>query len=402
MVPRDNDPLGVIEDGAVAVEGERIIWVGPTDELPDYHGDRARHLDASGLVVTPGLIDPHTHLIFAGSREDEFALRAQRVSYQAIAAHGGGILATVAATQASTRDELVQLGRERLDRMLAFGITTVEVKSGYGLTTEDEVKQLEVAAQLNEIHPIDVVPTFLGAHAIPGEYTTRRSAYVSLVIEEMIPAVAERDLADFCDVFCDEGAFTVDESRQILLAARDQGLIPKVHADEFAAIGAAELAAEVGAISADHLVQVTDEGIRALAERGVAAVLLPGTTLFLGKTQYAPARRLADAGIPLALATDYNPGSSMTPNLLMMLTLAVAQMGLSPEQAMVAVTRGAARALGLEGQVGSLSIGHLGDLALFDVPNYRHLPYHFGICPTRAVVKRGEVVWETGTGRGCH
>ncbi len=382
--------LAVIEDGAVLVRGETIAWVGPTADLPPLPPD-TREIDATGKTVLPGLVDSHTHLIFAGTREDEFELRLQGVSYAEIAARGGGINATVRRIREASREQLKELARRRLDRMLAFGITTVEVKSGYGLSPADEIKCLEVIAELNREHPCDLVPTFLGAHEIPAEYRHDREAYLRLVIERMLPEVAGRRLAEFCDVFCEQGVFSVAESERLLHAAADHELKRKIHADEFTPLGGAELAARVGATSADHLLHITDAGIEALAAAGTVATLLPGTAFFLG-LPYGPARRLIDRGLPVALASDCNPGSCMTENLPLIGSIACTQMKMLPAEVMAALTLNAAAALGRSDRIGSIEPGKQADLLVCDVPNYKLLPYHFGVNHVGTVIKSGRVV----------
>ncbi len=341
--------------------------------------------------MLPGLVDSHTHLIFAGTREDEFELRLQGVSYAEIAARGGGINATVRRVREASREQLKELARRRLDRMLAFGITTVEVKSGYGLSPADEIKCLEVIAELNREHPCDLVPTFLGAHEIPAEYRHDREAYLRLVIERMLPEVAGRRLAEFCDVFCEQGVFSVAESERLLHAAADHELKRKIHADEFTPLGGAELAARVGATSADHLLHITDAGIEALAAAGTVATLLPGTAFFLG-LPYGPARRLIDRGLPVALASDCNPGSCMTENLPLIGSIACTQMKMLPAEVMAALTLNAAAALGRSDRIGSIEPGKQADLLVCDVPNYKLLPYHFGVNHVGTVIKSGRVV----------
>jgi imidazolonepropionase len=387
-------PLGVIRGGALAAAEGKIVWVGKTGAirkavplLPD-----AREVDAHGLVVMPGFVDSHTHPIFAGSREKEFAQRTAGVSYQEIAAAGGGILATVEATRDATTDELVALATRRLDLVLQHGTTTLEAKSGYGLTTADEVKILEAIRLLQDPHPVEVHATFCGAHEVPPEYRGNADGYVDLVVDEMIPTVAQRRLAEYCDVFCDQGAFSVEQSRRILRAGLAHGLRPKLHADEFSASGGAELAAEVGALSADHLLRVRRDGIRALKQAGVTATLLPGTAFFLG-LPYAPARAFLEAGVRVALATDFNPGSSYTPNMQLVLTLACTQMRMTVEEAIEAATVGGAHALGLQAQVGALTPDRWCDLLVLDVPNYYHVPYLYGVNHVQTVVKAGQVAW---------
>ncbi len=376
---------------AVGVRGGTIAFVGPAAEAPEA----AETFDVAGGLLTPGLVDPHTHLVFAGDRAGEYAERATGASYLEIARRGGGIARTMHATRAASVETLVALARPRLDQLLRCGVTTAEVKSGYGLTAADERKMLEVVRRLDAEHPVDLVATFLGAHTVPPD--TQRAAYLDAVVGEMIPAVAEAGLAEFCDVFVERGAFTVDEGRRVLEAGLRHGLRPKVHADQLSPGGGAELAAAVGAVSADHLEHVSRGGIEALAKAGTVAVLLPGAAMFLGSDDRAPARALAAAGVPVALSTDCNPGTCHSTNLLLMLTLGMSRLGLSPAEVLDAVTRHAARAVGREAVAGRIAVGRPADLAVFDVPTHRHLPYHFGMLPTRAVFKGGRRVY---TGRG--
>jgi imidazolonepropionase len=387
-------PLGVIRGGALAALDGRITWVGRTAEARRavWLLRGGRELDARGRVVMPGFVDSHTHLVFAGSREAEFARRVAGATYQEIAAAGGGILATVRATRDATTDELVALGRRRLDLCLQHGTTTVEVKSGYGLTTADELKMLEAIQLLGEMHPVGVHPTFCGAHEVPPEFRGNTPGYVDLVVEEMLPEVARRGLARYVDVFCEAGVFGVDEARRILEAGRALGLRAKFHADEFVAIGGAELAAEVSALSADHLLAARLDGVRAMKAAGVTATLLPGTAFFLG-LPYAPARAFLETGVRVALATDFNPGSSYTPNMQLIVTLACTQMRMTIDEALRAATLGGAHALGLEARVGSFRAGKACDLVVLDVPNHGYVPYLYGVNHVQTVVKAGRVAW---------
>jgi imidazolonepropionase len=383
---------GVLDDGALVVSGDRIDWLGPAAALPPLPPD-TEVVDLRGQVVLPGLVDSHTHLIFAGSREDEFEDRLRGLSYQEISARGGGILSTVRKVRQASRDELKALARPRLQRLLRFGVTTVEVKSGYGLTTDDERKCLETVAELNREGPLELVPTFLGAHAVPAEYRERRDEYLRLVCDEMLPEVARSHLAEFCDVFCETGVFSLDESERILRRAAGLGLKLKLHADELSPLGGAELAARLGATSADHLLQITDAGIDALAGSATVATLLPGTAFFLG-LPYAPARRLIAGGLAVALASDCNPGTCPTENLPLVGAMACTQMGLLPAEALTALTLNAAAALGRSDRIGSLAAGKQADLLVCDIPDYRHLFYHFGVNHVRRVYKRGRVVFQ--------
>jgi len=385
--------LGLVRDGALAASEGVIVAVGPTARVLDEVAlaPDGRRIDAGGRVVLPGWVDPHTHLIFAGTRADEFIMRLQGASYQEIAQRGGGIAATMRATRQASEDELVALGRARLDRMLHLGTTTVEAKSGYGLAVEDELKMLRAIHRLTALHDVDVIPTFLGAHAVPPEHRTDPDTYVRAVIEEMIPAVVDEDLAEFCDVFCEGGAFTPAQAREVLLAGADAGLDPKIHADELSDLGGAALAASVGAISADHLLFAADEGLSAMAATGTIAVLLPGTAFFLG-LPYARARRMIELGVAVALATDFNPGTSPTYSMPMVIALGSIGMGLDPAEAIVASTINAAHAVGMAEEVGSLEVGKAADAVILDLTDYRELVMAFGTNPIHAVIKRGKVV----------
>ena len=386
----------------------RIVAVGPRESViaalaaEGLPASRFARLDADGGTITPGLVDPHTHLLFAGTREGELLLRQRGAGYLEILAAGGGILSTVAATRAATEDELLAHGRRWLDEMLSHGVTTVEVKSGYGLDPATELRLLHVAGMLAEEGPLDVIPTYLGAHAVPPEFRSQpdaADAYVRSIIQDQLPLVAAQGIARFCDVFCERGVFTADQSRLVLEAAMAVGLEPRLHADEIAPSGGAELAAELGAMSADHLAAPSPEGIDALARAAadghpVVATLLPATTWFLMADHYAPARALIERGVPVALASDFNPGTSPTPNLALVLTVACLELGLTPAEALAAVTVNAAHALGLGDELGSLEPGRQADLVIWRVPSYAQIPYYPGANLVRAVVKRGQPILE--------
>ena len=386
--------LGEIRQASLAALAGRIVAVGPKSEVEPRLAlaPGAVVVDAAGRCVLPGLVDPHTHVVFAGDRADEYALRQSGATYGEILKAGGGILETVRRTRAASDEELSEQSRRRLRRMLALGTTTVEIKSGYGLDVPSELRMLRLAARLGEATPPRVVTTLLGAHAIPPAYARNREDYVDLVCDEMIPAVAAAGLASFCDVFCDVGAFDVRESRRVLEAGLRQGLRPKLHADQLAASGGALLAAELGAVSADHLDFVDEEGMRALAARGVIAVLLPGAALVLRHRRHAPARQLIEMGVPVALATDCNPGSCPIESLPLITSLACALLAMTPAEALVAATRNAAYAVGLGDEVGSLEVGKMADLIVVDAPAPHHLPYRFGTDLVRVVVVGGKVV----------
>ncbi len=385
--------LGVIEGGAVAAASERIVWVGPWSRLASevVLAPGGRRIDTRGRTVLPGFVDSHTHAVFAGSREKEYAMRARGMTYQEIAAQGGGILSTVKATRAASLDELVALARPRLDLMLGHGTTTCEIKSGYGLTTADEIKMLEAIRRLDAEQPVDVIPTFCGAHEVPPELKGRTDAYVDLVITEMLPEVARRGLARYVDVFCEEGVFSIAQSRRILEAGARHGLKAKFHADEFVTLGGAGLAAEIGALSADHLLKASLEGVARMKAADVTATLLPGTAFFLG-LPYAPARQFLETGVRVALASDFNPGSSMGCNLQLVMTMAVSQMKMSLEEALLGVTLHAAHGMGLAAEIGSLAPGKCCDLLIVEAPSWEQVAYFYGINHVRQVIKRGRVV----------
>jgi len=392
--------LGLVEKGALVIAGEIVTWTGPSDALPPGPppGFAGEWLDAGNRVVIPGLVDCHTHLVHGGSREREFEWRIQGRSYAEIAREGGGILSTVAATRAASAADLAQSGLRRLDECLRQGVTTVEVKSGYGLETATEIKMLEVAQAIGERHPVDVVTTFLGAHEVPSEHRVAggKERYLEQVIEEMIPEVGRRKLASFCDVFCETGVYTRNEAERVLRAGMDHGLRPRVHADQLSNTDGAGLAAELAAVSADHLEYTGETGMARMAEAGVVAVLLPGCVFFLGKGPWPEARRMIDMGLEVALATDFNPGSCMTQSLPLVMTMACTMMRMTPAEALLGATRYAARALGLGGTRGCLVPGAAGDAVILDTGDYRNLCYHFGRNHADTVVKNGTVVLRRG------
>jgi imidazolonepropionase len=381
--------LHVIKDGAVAIAGEKIAAVGPTRDLLERFESR-EIIDATGKLVCPGFVDSHTHVIYTGYRAREFALRLQGMPYMEIARRGGGINSTVRATRKATVEGLVASAEERLARMLAWGTTTVEVKSGYGLTIPSEIKMLDVARKLSLSQPVEIVPTFMGAHEVPPEFKDRRDEYIDLIIENMIPEVGSRGLAAFCDVFTEAGVFTVDESRRILLRAQDYGMAPKIHADEITPLGGAELAAEVKAASADHLVYVSPDGIAAMKKAGVVPVLLPGTSFFL-RSDYAPARDMINAGLPVALATDNNPGTCLLEGMPLVMGLACLEMKMTPEEAIIASTLNAAKAIRRDGNIGSLDAGKQADILMLGVADFREIPYRFGTNTVQMVIKKGKI-----------
>jgi imidazolonepropionase len=390
--------LGILRQGSLAARRGKIVWIGPTADLLTAIRPLAfcRVVDAYGKTVMPGLVDPHTHLIFAGSRENEFAMRIQGKTYQEIAAAGGGINSTVAATRTASKADLKAGASRTLDTMLALGTTTVEAKSGYGLDLVNEIKMLEVIRTLEEAGPMTLIPTFMGAHEIPPEFRQNPDAYVDLVITRMIPMVASRKLARFCDVFCETGVFSVAQTERIFRAAQAVGLELRVHADELTDLGGAAMAARMKARTADHLLYTNDDGFRAMAEAGVIAVLLPGTAYFLHMQRYARARDMIAAGVPVALATDFNPGSCMTESLPLIMNLACTQMRMLPAEAITAATINAAWAIGEQDCVGSLEVGKQADVVVLDAPTHEHLCYHFGVNLVDTVVKNGKVVVESG------
>lgn len=390
---KNQSDLGIIENGAVLISGDKILEVGKTSTLKKKTSRKTKVIDAKGKAVTPGLVDCHTHLVFAGSRADEFEQRILGKSYQEIAQMGGGINATVAQTRKSSPKELFNLGMERLNRMLSFGTTTAETKSGYGLSTESELKILEVIKSLRRKHPIDIVPTFLGAHAIPEEFKIYRRDYIRILTEEMIPQVAKRKLAEFCDVFCENGYFTGEESKKILEAGKNFGLKPKVHADELGNTGGSQVAAEVGAVSADHLVYAIDDDIEKMKKTGVIAVLLPSTSFFLN-SRYAPARKMVENGLAVALATDFNPGTSMTESMQMVMSLGCLNLKMTPAEVIVASTINSAFALNRGEQIGSLEPGKKGDLLIWEVASFKEIPYHYGVNLVQKVIKNGKVAFQ--------
>jgi len=392
--------LGLIENGAVACADGHITAAGPTAQLR-ANWQATVEVDASGKVVCPGFVDPHTHVVWAGDRANEFEQRVRGATYMEIMAAGGGIMATVRATRAATPEQLVEETLPRLDRLLAHGSTTVEVKTGYGLTTADELKMLDAIAALDADHPVTLVPTFLGAHAVPTEYRNDPDGYVDLVVEDMLPAVSahkavsahnSRLEARFCDVFCEEGAFSLAQTRRILETAQALGFGLKVHADEFKPLGGTGLAVELGAVSADHLVCTTAQEIEQLGRSDTVAVALPATPFGLAHHDYTPAQAILDAGSILALATDCNPGTAWCESVPFIIALACRYLPLTPAQALVAVTLNAAHAVGLGDRVGSLAAGRAADVLVLDLPDYRHLGYRFGTNPVATVVKRGRIV----------
>ena len=383
--------LGIVAPGAMLVRDGLIERVGTTNEIEKLIDAGTTVVDAGERVLLPGFVDAHTHPVFAGTRVDEFEERSAGATYQEIAARGGGIQSTVNRTRAATLDELVATCRRYTEWFLRGGTTTVEAKSGYGLSLEDELKILRAIKRLNDETPLRYVPTFLGAHSIPPEYRARRSEYVALVIDEMLPAVAQQKLAEFCDVFCEDRVFTTDESWKILSAARCHGLGLRMHADQLSLFGGAKLAAELGTITADHLEHTDAAGIAALREAGVQPVLLPGSVYALGSSRYPAAREMIDAGLAVVLATDFNPGSSPTPSMAIVLSLAATHMKLTPAEAITASTINAAYSLNRGNEIGSLEPGKIADFVIHDCDDYRELAYFFGLEHAWQVYTRGRV-----------
>lgn len=388
------DDVGMIQDGAVAIFEGRVLAVGKTaDVRAQIKTDKQTEvIDAQDKVVLPGFVDCHTHPVFAATREEEFDMRVRGKTYQEIAATGGGIKSSVRTLRSKSKQELIDFAMPYLDRLLSYGTTTIEAKSGYGLSLEDEIKMLEVIQELNNRHPIDLIPTFLGAHEVPPEYKDKKSEYVDLIINEIIPEVAKRKLAVFCDIFCEKGVFDIEESRKILTAAKEQGFKLKLHADQLSALGGSKLAAELGAISADHLEFIDDQGIEMMKQAGVIGVLLPGASFGLGMKEYPPARKMIDRGLPVALATDFNPGSSFTESMPMIMSLSCLMMRMTPAETVTASTMNSASAVDRATDVGSIEVGKKADLVIWNVQDYREIPYHYGVNLVDQVIKEGQVM----------
>lgn len=386
---KEMSDLGLIENGTVIITDGQIEFVGQDADCPpltDYPDHEV--IDASGKAVLPGFVDSHTHFIFGGYREEEFSWRMRGDSYMSIMERGGGIHSTMNATRKATFDELFECGERRLNSMLKLGVTTVEGKSGYGMDKETELNQLEVMKALNRKHPVDVVSTFMGAHATPSEYKGREDDFIDYMIKEVMPEVKKRGLAEICDIFCEKGVFDIEQSRRYLTAARELGFELKLHADEIVSFGGAELSAELKALSADHLLQASDKGISDMAETGVVSTLLPCTAFSL-KEPYARGRYMIDEGCAVALATDLNPGSCFTNSIPLLFALACIYMQFSPEEAVTALTINGAAALGRADRIGSIDVGKQGDLIILEFPSYRFLPYHIGMNIVEQVIKKG-------------
>jgi imidazolonepropionase len=377
-----NKPEMVIEEGKISKIGT------------DLYSAEMEVIDAGGNLITPGFIDPHTHPVFYQTREKEFAMRLAGKDYMEIAAAGGGIKASARRLREGDYEILARRVKKYIDRFFCFGTTTIEAKSGYGLSTESELNSLRILKKINDTHDMDIYATFLGAHEYPEAYQKDHDAYIDMIIGEMLPAVVKENLAHFCDVFCEEGVFDVEETRRILEPAKSLGLGIRIHADEFKPLGGVELAAGMGAFSVDHLIAVTDEGIEAMVAAGVVPIVLPATTFFLGKDKYAPARKMWDRGLPVALATDFNPGSSFTQSMPFVITTACLKLGLTPIEALQAATYNAAMSLRITDKVGSLKEGKQADFVIWDFDNYEAIPYHLAAVPVHRVFKKGNLVWE--------
>jgi imidazolonepropionase len=388
----DMDELSVEEGKEILIEDGLISKIGNRGEVSDGENRTVDEIDAEGKPVLPGFVDPHTHFVFSGYRSEEFEMRLAGRSYEEIANQGGGIVSSVNSTREASFPKLKAESRKRLRSMIRFGVTTVEGKTGYGLDKETELKQLKVMTELNSETPLDIVPTFLGAHSVPPEYSDRRDEYVDFVTQRVTPLAAEKG-AKFCDVFCDRGAFSVEESRKILNEGKKVGLRPKIHADEISGTGGAELAAELGAISADHLLKASEAGLTAMKKEGVTAVLLPITAFSL-KENYARGRFMIDRGLPVALATDMNPGSCYSESIPLLISLATLYMNLTIEETITSLTLNGAAAVGQASRIGSIEPGKQADMVVIDAPDYRHLSYHIGVNSVTRVIKRGDTIWQ--------
>jgi len=404
---REMAELNILNDGSVLIKDGIIEAVGKNREIEQQLKNAGTDqsgfdiIDARGKAVLPGFVDSHTHLVFGGYRAEEFSWRLRGDSYMQIMQRGGGIVSTVEATRQASAEELLKAGIKRLNSMLSFGVTTVEGKSGYGLNCETEIKQLDVMARLDQVHYLDVVPTFLGAHAVPPDYKGKQDAFIDFLISDVLPRVTEQQLAEFCDVFCEKDVFSIDQSRRLLTRAKELGLKLKLHADEIVRLGGAELAAELGAVSADHLLQASDRGIKDMAAAGVVATLLPATAFSLKET-YADARKMIDADCAVALATDFNPGSCFTESIPLVFALATLYMKMSTEEAISALTINGAAALDRADQIGSIDAGKKGDVIVLEFPSYTYIPYHLAVSTVEKVIKQGNLVYDKEKGGIIH
>ncbi|QNG60488.1 imidazolonepropionase [Bacillus sp. PAMC26568] len=393
---KDMDQLLVLENKALAIADGRIALIGSNEDASGWPADK--RIDCGGKLVTPGLIDPHTHLVFAGSREHEMGLKQKGVPYLEILKQGGGILSTVNATRAASEAVLFEKAAYHLDRMLSYGMTTVEAKSGYGLNAETELKQLRAVKKLNNEHPVEIVSTFLGAHAIPPEYKHQPEVFLNEMLQ-LLDVIQKEELAQFVDIFCETGVFSIEQSKAFLSKAKQKGFQLKIHADEIDPLGGAELASELGAISAEHLVGASEEGIKQLAASGVIACLLPGTSFYLNKPDHAKARKMLEEGVAVTLATDFNPGSCPTENLQLIMSFAAVMYKMTVKEIWNAVTVNAAHAIGLGDERGVIAPMKQADLVIWDAVNYEYIPYHFGVNHTQTVIKKGVIVFEKGDHR---
>lgn len=386
--------LHIIDDGTVVIENGVITAVGKTREvLARFDETGFETIDATGKAVLPGFIDSHTHFVFAGYRAEEFSWRLSGESYMEIMNRGGGIVSTVRATREASREVLIESGKKRLDSMLSFGVTTVEGKSGYGLDEKTEIKQLEVMEALDKLHPVDILRTFLGAHAVPEDFKGREDKFIDYMTDSVMPQIAHRNLAEFCDVFCEKDVFSLEQSKRLLLKAKELGFKLKIHADEIFQFGGAELAAELGVVSADHLLHASDKGIAKLAERCIVATLLPGTAFSL-KESYARGRYIIDQDCAVALATDFNPGSCFSESIPLIFALATLYMDITIEEAVTALTINGAAAVDRADSIGSIDVGKTGDIIILEFPSYKYIPYHIGVSCVEKVIKNGNLVFD--------
>jgi imidazolonepropionase len=386
--------LHVIDDGAVVIENGVITAVGKTREvLKKFDETGFKTIDATGKAVLPGFIDSHTHFVFGGYRAEEFSWRLRGENYMEIMNRGGGIAGTVRDTRNASRKDLIESGKKRLDSMLSFGVTTVEGKSGYGLDEETEIKQLEAMEELDKLHPVDIVRTFLGAHAVPVDFQGREDKFINYITDDVMPQVADRHLAEFCDVFCEKGVFSLEQAKRLLIKAKELGFKLKIHADEISPLGGTELAAELGVVSADHLLHASDKGIAELAKGNIVATLLPGTAFSL-KESYARGRYIVDQGCAVSLATDFNPGSCFTESIPLIFVLATLYMGITIEEAVTALTINGAAAVDRADRIGSIDVGKTGDVIILEFPSYKYIPYHIGVSCVEKVIKNGNLVFD--------
>jgi imidazolonepropionase len=386
--------LHIIDDGTVVIEDGVITAVGKTSEvLAKFEETGTKTIDATGKAVLPGFVDSHTHFVFAGYRAEEFSWRLRGESYMEIMKRGGGIVSTVRATREASREDLIETGKKRLDSMLSFGVTTVEGKSGYGLDENTEIKQLEVMETLDSLHAVDIVRTFLGAHAVPDDFKGREDKFIDYMTDIVMPQVARRNLAEFCDIFCEKDVFSLEQSKRLLLKAKELGFKLKIHADEISPLGGAELAAELGAVSADHLLHASDKGVAEIADGGIVATLLPGTAFSL-REPYARGRYIIDQGCAVALATDLNPGSCFSESIPLIFILATLYMDITIEEAVTALTINGAAAVNRADRIGSIDVGKAGDVIVLEFPSYKYIPYHIGVSCVEKVIKNGNLVFD--------